>query len=63
MIRAYAHVYWHARCIVIALIRFACREHALCIDAGNGDEADRRPPVWRAVVRPARYFCASVLCP
>src|SRR5262245_65646543 len=24
-------------------------------------EADRRPPVWRAVVRPARSFFASVL--
>ena len=27
----------------------------------GGVEADRRPPVWRAVVRPARSFFASVL--
>ncbi len=36
------------------------RKHAVfCIDAGIGGEADRRPPVWRAVVRPARYFCVQ----
>ena len=27
-----------------------------------GAEADRRPPVWRAVVRPARYFFARRMC-
>jgi hypothetical protein len=27
-----------------------------CAGASTGDSAYRRPPVWRAVVRPARYF-------
>lgn len=44
---------WHGRCIFWFAQR--CK---ICVGAAllAGDDACRRPPVWRAVVRPARSF-------